>query len=42
MKTQKGASLDLDNQKVDKLISGNGELISNFIASNKKATAKLK
>ena len=38
MKTQKGASLDLDNQKVDKLISKNDELISIFVASNKKAT----
>lgn len=42
MKTQKGTSLDLDNLKVDKLISENDELISIFVASNKKATAKLK
>lgn len=34
MKTQKGASLDLDNQKVDKLISENDELIPIFVASN--------
>jgi four helix bundle protein len=42
MKIQKGASLGLDHQKLDKLISENDELISIFVVSIKTATAKMK